>query len=89
MKLGRVIGTVVATVKHPHFSHEKVLFVQPIDETGDANGTCIVAVDRAQAGVGDRVLVLEEGTGSRQLFNRKKSPVRSVIVGVVDHVDVA
>jgi microcompartment protein CcmK/EutM len=98
MLLAEVVGTVVMTVKHPAFDGEKLLAVQPLDEKGAAQGAVILAVDRAQAGVGDRVLVLREGSGIRQIVGREQGkaveeavkmdwPVRSMIVGIVDAVD--
>src|SRR4051812_32845598 len=100
MLLADVVGTVVMTVKHPAFAGEKLLAVQPLDEKGAANGAVILAIDRAQAGVGDRVLVMREGNGIRQIIGREQGksideaikmdwPVRSMIVGIVDAVDVA
>jgi microcompartment protein CcmK/EutM len=41
-----------------------------------------------EAGIGDRVLVLDEGTGARQILGDSQAPIRSVVVGVVDSVDV-
>ena len=60
MILCRVDGTVVATVKHPAFLGRTLLIVQPITEAGAAVGKSFIAVDHAQAGEGDRVLVLRE-----------------------------
>jgi len=89
--LCRVLGPVVATVKHEGFEGLKLLAVQPVDESGKASGDSFLAVDRASgAGEGDTVLVLREGTGIRQLFGAlpsAKLPIRSCIVGVVDAVD--
>lgn len=88
MKLCRVAGTVVATAKHFAYEGQKLMVVQPVDPSGDDDGSSFLAVDRVQAGIGDQVLVLSEGTGARQLFKTtKKMPIRSVIVGIVDHVD--
>jgi ethanolamine utilization protein EutN len=85
--LCRVEGSVVATIKHPALSGRALLVVQPIDEKGVANAKSFVAVDHAQAGIGDRVLVLREGNGARQVLQQPQAPIRSVIVGVVDQVD--
>jgi len=41
------------------------------------------------AGPGDRVLVLDEGNGARQVFASTNAPVRSVIVGIIDAVTAA
>jgi ethanolamine utilization protein EutN len=86
--LCKVIGDVVATVKHPDFDGQTLLICQPIDEKGRAVGDHILAVDRAQAGPGDTVLVLREGSGIRQIFQRKIFSVRSIVIGIVDAVDV-
>ncbi len=87
MKLCRVKGTVVSTAKHPSYAGLKLLVVQPLDEAGKDQGPSFLAVDRAQAGEGDLVLVNSEGSGARQMFGIPKLPIRSVIVGVVDRVD--
>lgn len=88
MRLCRVVGPMWAAVKHPAFSARTLLVVQPLDEHGRDAGTSFVAVDHAQAGAGDRVLVLTEGNGARQILRGEQLPIRSVIVGVVDAVDV-
>ena len=92
MILCKVLGPVVSTAKHPAFTGLKLLVVQPVDEQGAHAGKSFLAVDRAvQAGEGDTVLVLREGTGIRQLFGMPataKLPIRSCIVGIVDQVAV-
>lgn len=86
MILARVIGNVVATVKHPGLLGRAVLPVQPIDEDGQPAGESFLAVDHAQSGPGDTVIVLREGNGIRQVLADRKSPIRCLIVGVVDAV---
>lgn len=77
-----------ASVKHPAFANKTLFVVQPIDDRGKDVGASFVAVDNAQAGVGDTVLVLTEGTGARQILKQGDIvPIRSIIVGVVDAVD--
>ncbi len=89
MKLCKVLGPVVSTAKHPEYHGRKLLVVQPIDEHGQPKGSSYLAVDTVQAGQGDQVLVLSEGTGARQILKRQGAiPIRSLIVGVVDHVEV-
>ncbi len=88
MKLCRVLGNVVATAKHPVYRGQTLLVVQPIDEAGRDKGSSFLAVDTVQAGPGDRVLVMSEGNGVRQILQMgKQVPIRSLIVGVVDQVD--
>lgn len=90
MKVCRVVGTLVSTAKHPAFAGLTTLVCQPVDGDGNDSGETFIAVDRVQAGVGDWVLVNQEGGGTRLLFGVPldgKLPIRSVIVGIVDRVD--
>ncbi len=87
MKHCRVVGPLWASVKHPAFSGHPLFVVQPLDETGADTGTSFVAIDHVQAGVGDKVIVLTEGNGVSQILNQgDKTPIRSIIVGIVDAV---
>lgn len=89
MKLCRVLGNVTATVKHPAFAGRTLLVVQPLDEHGADTGDSYIAIDHAQAGPGDRVIVLTEGNGVRQILKQgDQVPIRSMVVGIVDAVDV-
>jgi ethanolamine utilization protein EutN len=88
MKLCRVKGNVVATVKHPTYKGHKLMVVQPIDERGAEVGASYLAVDLVQAGPGDTVLVMSEGNGVRQILKEQKLPIRSVVIGIVDAMDV-
>ena len=86
MFLARVVGNVVATVKHGELAGRTLLLVQPLDAAGAPRGARVIAVDAAQAGPGDQVLVIDEGNGAAQVLGRPRGPVRTVVVGVVDHV---
>ena len=90
MNVCRVLGTLVSTAKHPAYVGHKLLLCQPLDAEGMEAGDVIIAVDHVQAGVGDRVLVMQEGGGIRLLLGAVdgKLPIRSLIVGVVDEVTV-
>lgn len=88
MKLGRVEATVVSTISHPFFDGKRLLLCRLLDPSGEGSGYTI-AVDRVDAGVGDPVLIVDEGNSARQLFGLDTGPVRAVIVGIVDEVDVA
>ncbi len=89
MRLCRVIGNVVATAKHPTYEGLRLMIVQRIDSRGQDVGSSFLAVDRVQSGPGDRVIVMSEGNGVRQLMEMgEQLPIRSLIVGIVDHVDV-
>lgn len=87
MILGRVVGSVVSTTKDSNFQGEKLLLVQPVDIDGSDLGGTFIALDRANAGKGDQVLVNKEGGGAAIMYGRKM-PVQAVIVGVVDQVDI-
>ncbi len=87
MILGRVVGSVVSTIKDHNFQGEKLLLVQPVDIDGSDLGGTFIALDRANAGKGDQVLVNKEGGGAAIMYGRKM-PVQAVIVGVVDRVDI-
>jgi microcompartment protein CcmK/EutM len=86
MILGRVIGTITSTMNHPFYDAKKLLVVERTDAAGAPLADYLVAIDTVGAGVGERVLVLDEGTGARQIVGSKDAPVRSVIVGIVDAV---
>jgi ethanolamine utilization protein EutN len=89
MYIGQVAGTVVATIKHRVFEGHKLLIVERLDLENKTTPKYDIAVDTVQAGVGDRVLVLDEGNGARQVLNVEPwGPVRCVIVGIVDEVDI-
>ena len=90
MRCCRVVGPMWAAVKHPAYAGRSLFVVQPIDETGKDTGHSFVAIDNAQAGVGDTVIVLTEGNGVRQILKQGDIvPIRSMIVGIVDHVETA
>jgi microcompartment protein CcmK/EutM len=79
-----------AAAKHPAFAGRTLFVVQPLDEHGGDAGQSFVAIDHAQAGTGDKVLVLTEGNGVRQILKAGDIvPIRSIIVGIVDHVETA
>ena len=86
MFLARVIGDVVATIKHPALAQRKLLLVQPLTGEGAPTGRPAIAVDSVDAGVGDHVLVVDEGNSAAQVLQQPRGPVRTVIVGVVDEV---
>ena len=89
MKCCRVVGPLWASAKHPAYIGRTLLIVQPLDEAGADAGHSFVAIDHVQAGVGDKVLVLTEGNGVRQILKtRDQAPIRSIIVGIVDHVEI-
>ena len=89
MILGRVTGEVVATQKHASHTGRKILHVQPINPDDTNRGEPILALDTVDAGVGDRVLIVQEGWASMTAAGRPNSPIDMAIVGVVDAVELA
>ena len=87
MHVARVVGEVVATTKHADFMGQKLLLVQPVTPDDARTGKVAIAVDAVQAGVGDLVLVADEGNSAAQVLRRPRGAVRTVIVGVVDAWD--
>ena len=88
MKIASVIGNLVATAHHPDYDGHKVMVVRPETPDRQPMGKTFVAVDLVQAGPGDRVLVLTEGNGMRQLLGPNTGPIRSAIVGIIDRIDI-
>lgn len=87
MILGRVKGEVVATIKHGAYADRRVLLLERVGPDGCETGGYLVAVDAVDAGVGQTVLVVDEGNSARQILGNSQLPIRSVIVGIVDAVE--
>ena len=86
MQLARVCGTLVSTLKHPALAEHRMLVVQPCDPDGRPSAAKTMALDTVDAGVGDWVLVLDEGASASGVLGNPRGPVRTLIVGVVDAV---
>ncbi len=86
MILALVTGTVTSADKDPELADYKLLVVQPLGLDLEAEGEEMIAIDRVDAGVGDRVLVLREGNAARQVTERERIPLQNVVIGVVDDV---
>lgn len=89
MRFARVLGSVTQTMHHPAYDGQKLMVCQPLDEHQKDTGHAFLAVDSVQAGPGDTVIVLNEGNGIRQIFGVKQLPIQSLIVGIVDHAELA
>ena len=87
MQIGRVIGTVVSTQKHPKFQGAKLLLVQPLNPDETPRGAALLAIDSVGAGVSEKVLVVLEGRAAGEALGKKAAPVDAAIVGIIDHID--
>lgn len=88
MKIARVAGTVVSTFNAPVFDHQRLLLCDYLTPAGEVTGDYVIAVDVVDAGAGETVLILDEGTGARQIMGETVAPIRAVVVGIIDEVDV-
>jgi microcompartment protein CcmK/EutM len=87
MQIARVIGTTISTVKDPRVRGKKLLLCQPTDIQGKAAiGETFAAVDVVDAGTGDLVLVCH-GSAARQTPQTKDAPVDSVVMAVLDSLE--
>jgi len=85
--LGKVIGNLVSVIKHKDYVGLKLLVVQPVYPDGHSWSDPLICVDMVDAGIGDTVIYLDEGNSARQLLELgPDSPVRPVIVGVLDEL---
>lgn len=87
MILGRVTGSVVSTIHHPIVDGRKLLVAERLDASGRPTGGYVIAIDAIGAGFGETVLILDEGNGARQILDDADAPVRSMVVGIVDAVE--
>jgi ethanolamine utilization protein EutN len=88
MILGKVTGTVVTTISHPHYKNRRLLVVQPLILPDDPTQGDFIALDNSHAGIGDTVLVNREGNGARDVLQNPDGCVISVIVGIVDSLQI-
>ena len=86
MILGKVIGNIYSTINHPFYDAKKLLIVSKTDPAGQATGDYLIAVDSVDAGIGETVLVIDEGNSARQVVSDTSAPIRSIIIGIVDEI---
>ncbi len=86
MLLARVEGNLTATRKHPSFEGWRLIICQPISREGTPEGGPIAAIDAHGAGLHQRVIVSSDGAAARKAVGDEKSPVRWMIIGIVDEV---
>ena len=90
MLLAKVKGNIVSTQKNENLKGHKLLLVHPIDLEGNYLGEKdIIAIDLLDSGIGDTVIVTQEGAAVVQILGHKKAPVHSIIVANVDEINLA
>ena len=87
MKVGRVAGTVVSTISIPLLDEHRLLLCDTLDVDGEPSGYTI-CIDVVDAGVGETVLILDEGNSARQILGIDTGAIRAVVVGVIDELSV-
>jgi ethanolamine utilization protein EutN len=87
MLIGSVVGNLVATQKNAKLEGAKLLLVQPLDLEGNARGNVVLAIDGVDAGVGDRVLLIQDGRSAQLVLGRGTSAVDAAVIGVVDRLE--
>jgi microcompartment protein CcmK/EutM len=88
MMIARVKGSVVTSLKHRDYERKNVFVIQPLDPELNPVGNTMLAVDGVKAGVGDIVLIIDEGGSAKMVLKDSNlSAIRSVIAGIIDSVD--
>jgi len=87
--LAKVKGNIVSTQKNSYLKGHKLLLIHPIDLKGNYIGKKdVIALDLLDSGIGDTVLVVQEGAAVVQILGHRKAPVHTMIVAIVDKLDV-
>lgn len=87
MYIAKVIGDVVSSVKYETLHAQKLLIVQPVDPHLSEIGDPLIALDTVDAGKGDVVLIVDQGTAARTVLSQQYPTVRTLILGIVDRID--
>lgn len=87
MMIGRVVSSVVSTIKHPAYKNKTVYMVQPLDEKLEAKGNPWVAVDCVSSQIGDIILFGGAPGVAKEIFHLEYAPIRSLIVAIVDIIE--
>jgi ethanolamine utilization protein EutN len=88
MLIGKVSGNIAATIKHPVYKAQKLLTVEILKPDLVPTGESVVAIDSVDAGVGDLVLVTQEGRSAMAVVGQTEVPVRTVIVAIIDNIEI-
>jgi microcompartment protein CcmK/EutM len=87
MKMGRVVGAVVASRKDEKLTGLKLLLVRDLDVDLEFESGYVVAADSVGAGAGE-VVLYATGSSARQTTLTEARPVDAVIMAIVDEYDI-
>ena len=87
MYIAKVIGDVVSSVKYETLNARKLLLVQPLEPDGVEYGEPLIAIDMVDSGIGDVVLIIDQGTATRTVMDVQYPTIRTLILGIVDRID--
>ena len=86
MIIGKVVGELYSSINHEFYNHKKILIIDKTTPAGLPEEGYLIAVDSVGAGVGEMVLVIDEGNSARQVVADPTAPLRSIIVGIIDEI---
>jgi ethanolamine utilization protein EutN len=84
MQIGRVVGHAISSTKHASLVGWRLVVVQLLAVSGQADGEPLLAIDSLGAGTGDRVILCNDGAEARRLVGAKNSPARWFVLGLPD-----
>lgn len=87
MLIGRITGNIAATIKHPVYKSQRLFNVAILDAHQEPTGESAVAIDSVDAGIGDLVLITQEGRSAMAVVGQNEVPVRTVIVAIIDKIE--
>lgn len=89
MFLAKVKGNVVSTHKNDNLQGHKLMLVQKIDLAGNFIGKKdMIVLDLLDSGIGDTVMIVQEGDAVQQMLGHKNSPANTMIIAIVDDYSV-
>ena len=90
MFLAKIKGNIVSTAKNEFLVGHKLLIVHPVDYNGKLIGKKdLIALDLIDAGIGDTVIVVQEGDAVQQILGHRNAPVHTMIIAIVDDIELA
>lgn len=86
MILGKVVGTVVCSIKNVEIKGARFLLVEKTNQRGQKKGDYLIALDIVGAG-NDELVMISESTSARETYITKNKPIDAIIVGIIDLID--